>query len=137
VDGVITLDEPLVGDVIVGLPFTSSFVPGRVHIKDASGYIQRHAKLRILRYEAILEDTGYIAADVVTPLYNFPTQEYYGTLNSQMQYDDVNINDNFFQISFKQDSTLADLRLSTRDHTPATIVGMEYAGGYNKRGRRF
>jgi hypothetical protein len=136
-EGVLTLDEPIVGTVIVGMFFLSAFTPGKVHVRDASGYIQRGAKLRILRYECILEDTGYLAAHIVTPHYTFPVQEYYGTLNSQMQYNDVNINDNFFQIPFKQDSTLADIRLFTADHTPATIVGMEYAGGYNKRGRRF
>jgi hypothetical protein len=141
IDGnLVTLDEGMAGgNVYVGSTFESVYQPSQLRIRDASGFVQHNANLNIVRWVATLENTGILHSQVISQYYDFPPFEYYGMLGNDVlsKLDDPNINTQELRIPYKQPHDLAHLKMYSSDWTPATIVGLEWVGGYSKRGRRF
>jgi len=141
--GVYTLDEDMEGGtVIIGRPYESIYVPQTVRIRDEGGYVQNKVRQRILSWLLSVTDTGYLTADIVCDSIdnypNYPTQEYTGLITGLSgQTDLVVTEDGLFNVSFKQDPKLCDLRISSDHYTGATINQIEWLGNYTNRGRRF
>lgn len=140
VGDVLELDESMLGGTVTyGAPYDSVYTPSQLVVRDSGGSAQQGANLRILEYVATLVDTGSLWASILTPHYDFPDQEYHSNMwdNIDSNWDDSNVNDSEFHISFKQPANAAKLRLHTNHNTPCTISSLEWQGAYNKRGRRF
>jgi hypothetical protein len=127
------------GNIIVGIPFESRYIPSPPAIKDQDGAPILNAKFRISKYIVYLSKTGKCTAQLL-PKWGGPSQQIrfegriLGTLFNNV--GKVPIVDETFIVPFREEPELCDMLISESGPYPMTLLDIEWAGQYNKKGRR-
>lgn len=126
------------GQVLVGTPFLSRYQPTMPVVKDADGVGIATAKLIISKFMASLAATGRIVGKVLSRYGDSQPVEYTGRIvgSADNVVGTQPLTDSTFHMPFRQNAALAEVEFYADDHLPMTILDIEWAGQFTKRGRR-
>lgn len=130
--------DMLGGDIIVGVPYRSSYIPTPPMLKDESGVAIDSAKIKLKSYIASMSNTGHIAGRKMSKYGDYPAVHnigrYVGGIDNII--GEQPITDFKFKVPIRELSTQAEVELFTDSPFPATILDIEWNGQYWKSGRR-
>ena len=126
------------GNIIVGYPFKSKYIPTPPLIKDEDGIVISTGRLKLKHYLLSVEDTGFIEAGVQSKYYTAPNLLFEGRVLNDINnvLGQTALYSGTLHIPFREQADLADLVLETTSHLPMTILDIEWTGQYMKRGKR-
>ncbi|WKV16998.1 tail protein [Nostoc phage NMeng1] len=126
------------GDIVVGIPYKSSYWPTMPLIKDQDGVVMGTGKLRVKNFIVAIEDTGDINGTVYAPEQDPVTVSFEGRIvgNAQNQVGRPVLSSEQFVVPFREDTARAEVELFTDSFLPMTLLDIEWVGQYHKRGRR-
>jgi hypothetical protein len=136
---VVTLkNDMLGGNIVVGTPYRSSYIPTMPLIKDGDGVAVATAKLVINSFIVSTANTGYIAGYMRSPHGDSDIVEYQGRIVGAVDniVGQAAISDAEFIIPFRENVHLADIEIFSDSYLPMTMLDIEWVGQYTKRGRR-
>jgi hypothetical protein len=144
VDGTtVTFDESIstgTCEVYVGKLFTSRYIPSRpfVHEAKEGGEAVTTDRLRIQRYWLNVVNTNSVKMKIISDYYDFEDQEFNGRLVGDLSnlIGEVPFFTGDVQFSYAQDAELAEAEFYTDGFLGLNIVGISWAGQYNKTHRR-
>jgi hypothetical protein len=140
VDQVLTLDFDVGGNCTVGFPYESEYETEKIRIRDEGGHVQGTARLTINRYSVHIANTPELDGVIQSSHAVLHTSEW-GSLilgsTAALTDGSDTYEEETFHVPVNRRSTEHTLSLRTSTHYPATILGIEWFGKYNKRGRRF
>ena len=125
-------------EVIIGLPFTSRYVPTRPFRWTEAGIVVTTDKLRISRFTLSLVDTAEVSMRILSDYYDDYVVEYksrlVGGLNNLVGVQPFTTGD--VQFSFGKEADLALPEFYTEGYLPLTIAGISWFGQYHEPSRR-
>ncbi|MCY1708359.1 phage nozzle protein [Pannonibacter sp. SL95] len=126
------------GNVVVGTRFLSLYEPTMPLVKDKDGVAITTGKLIINKFILALRRTVRMVGTVISPYTEFPPVEFNGRRVgfAENVIGKEPLVDQYFSMPVKQDVKHASVQFSTDDHTPMTILDIEWVGKYHKTGRR-
>lgn len=126
------------GNLVVGVPYQSQFVPSPPIVKDQSGVPLGTAKLRIRDYIVSLAKSAFVRAMVRTPWGNSDEIKFDGRIVGEVanRVGKVALSDERFFIPVREEATNAEVAIYTDSPYPMTLLDLEWVGQYNKKGRR-
>lgn len=130
--------DMLGGDIVVGVPYRSSFIPTPPMIKDQAGVAIDSAKIKLKSYIASMANTGHIAGRKISRWGEYPVVESWGRIVGYINnlVGRQTISDFKFTLPFRELSTQAEVEFFTDSPYPCTILDIEWVGQYWKSGRR-
>lgn len=131
--------DMLGGTVIVGERYMSRFRPTMPMVKDRSNVKVGTGKLNLKRFLVSLRRVGYLAARIISPYREDRVAEFEGRIFGDPQtimgqpgiMDEVT-----FKVPVRDEADLCEVEFYTDNHTPASIMDIEWQGQYRKRGKR-
>lgn len=126
------------GNIIVGIPFESSYRPTMPLIKDKDGVVMATAKLKVKKFICTLDQTGDINAQVLSKYGDGDVVSFQGRIVGAPDniIGSPALSDDKFDVPFRMQTDQADVRLFTKRHLPMTILDIEWVGQFTKRGQR-
>lgn len=136
---VVTLRDSMAGgDIVVGTRYKSHYIPTMPNIKDQDGVVVGTGNLRIRSFLLSIENSGVVTSRSFskwgssTPVVHSP--RVVGDVDNII--GEQTIGSAKFVLPFRQNADQAEIEVYTTEHTPMTILDVEWQGQYNKRGRR-
>lgn len=126
------------GTVMYGEIFTSTYIPTQPRVKDRDGVEVGTGELIVRHFIINFTSTGHIDSKVSSAY----RDDQIVTFNGRILGAPTNVIgsepviDGEFIVPFGEETDRASLTLSSSDHTPMTLLDIEWKGQYNKRGRR-
>lgn len=126
------------GEVIFGVPYLSRYKPTMPMIKDQNQIKIGTGNLILSRFILSYEATGTFRTVVTTPY----TEPEYGYMSGRFIGDPANkvgeqpITRGSHEVPIGDDADIAEIEVYSSDHTPFTLVDIEWRGQWNKRGKR-
>lgn len=136
---VVTLRTSMMGgNVIVGIPYMSKYVPTMPLVKDEDGVVMATGKLRVKHFICSLNQTGDINGRMLSKYGDGEVVEYEARVVGDVGniIGETPLSDEAFVMPFREQTDRAEFELFTDLHLPMTLLDIEWVGQYNKRGRR-
>lgn len=126
------------GDLVVGIPFLSSYRPTMPLVKDQDGIVMATAKLKAKGFIVSIEDTGDINGQLLSKYGDGEVVSFQGRIlnDPENQVGVTALSSDAFFMPFREDTRRADFVLFTDRHLPMNLLEIEWVGQYQKRGRR-
>lgn len=138
-DWVVTLKNDMGGgSIVVGIPYMSRYRPTMPLVKDSDGVVMGTAKLRARHFIVSIDQTGYIAGQMLSQYGDGEIVEFEGRVVSDPGnlIGEPALYTGQFVLPFRENVTAADFVLFSDSYKPMTILDIEWVGQYSKRGQR-
>lgn len=135
----ITLTEDMGGGtVIAGLRYLSRFRPTMPMVKDQEGVKIGTGRLIIAKFLINCRETGALMAKVISKYRDDAIFRFSGRIvgNPNSLVGVPAIVDETYTVPYRDNIDNGEIELYTDEHTPLTIMDMEWTGQYTKRGQR-
>lgn len=138
-DWVATLKyDMLGGDIVVGSPFRSQYIPTMPFFKDQDGVVVSTASLIVKQFIISISQTGNINAYTRSRYGQGATVTFEGRIVGDINnvVGNVALSDDKFIVPFREDTRRAEIVIYTEDYLPMTMLDIEWVGQYSKSGKR-
>lgn len=131
-------DDMQGGNLIVGAPFMSRYVPTPPNVKDSDGVPIGTGTLTIRHYIVSLHQTAEITARLTSQWGDGEPVRFNGRIVGDIKnvLGDTPLSDDKFYIPFREKSTDADIEIYSDGPFPMSMLEIEWEGQYVKKGRR-
>lgn len=136
---VVTLaHNQLGGNLVVGVKYLRWYVPTMPLVKDQDGVVVSSGKLKVKNFVISLLRTGYIVAQKITSWGNGPPLAYNGRVVGSIEsvVGEVALTDSDFIVPFRERTDRGDIIIYSDSYLPMSILDVDWAGQYQKRGKR-
>lgn len=126
------------GTVIYGQKYMSKFQPTMPFVKDSDGVQVGTGSLVISKFYVNYQQSGGFYARKFSPYREDAGVYFSGRIvgDPETVIGEAPIRDGSFVIPFRDNSKYAELEIYTDTHEPLTVMDLEWAGQYNKKGQR-
>lgn len=126
------------GNIVVGIPYRSQYIPTMPFFKDQDGVVVATANLVVKHFIISLAQTGNINAYKKSKYGDSAVVTFEGRI-----VGDVNnvvgitaLSDDKFLVPFREDTRRAEIVIYTEEYLPMTMLDIEWVGQYSKSGKR-
>lgn len=134
----VTLAEDPGGDVYIGFKYTSLYSPSMPTITDNRDRVITTDRLTLTKLLLTFKDTGKFTVRVQHPYYPDTVQTFTGRIVGAAAniVGEQPISSGIFNAGVRRNTIECVVLISTDSYLPMTFTAIEWAGQYNKRGRR-